>query len=57
MAMKGNQMNRFIVDTIEVVALIVLFVAVMFGFQLVVELYARLIVMYAQAMTDLVNGL
>lgn len=50
-------MNRFIVDTIEVVALIVLFVAVMFGFQLVVELYARLIVMYAQAMTDLVNGL
>lgn len=50
-------MNRFVFDTVEVLALIVLFVAIMFGLELVVELYARLIGAYAQALTDLVNGL
>ena len=50
-------MYRFVVDTINVLAVVALGVAVLFGLEFSVEMYARLIDTYAQAMTDLVNGL
>jgi hypothetical protein len=50
-------MYRFVVDTINVLAIVALGVAVMFGLEFSVEMYARMVDTYVQAMTDLVVGL